>query len=193
MTRPATAAQPRAATESTAAVKVVVLGLGNPVLGDDAVGLHVAAQVEQLQREKPVDGVTVLTSARAGFELIDLLAGFTHAVIVDCLEVPDPAPGRVRRLGLSSVSGSARLVGVHDIGLADAFELARTLRVEMPRTVEILAVDGGSTRTLSEEMTPLVAAAVAPLARAVHARVGEWVRGVDLTAGMGATVARPEP
>jgi hydrogenase maturation protease len=185
MTQLAAATRPQAATESSATVRVVVLGLGNPVLGDDAVGLHVAAEVERLQRENPVDGVTVLTSTRAGFELIDLLAGFTHAVVVDCLEVPDPTPGRVRRLNLTDVRGSARLVGAHEIGLADAFEFARMLGIEMPRTVEILTVDGGNTHTLSEEMTQPVIAAVATLARAVHARVGEWVRGFHPTAGAG--------
>lgn len=189
MTRLVEPACPRGAIKSTPVVTALVLGLGNPVLGDDAVGLHVAAEVERLQRENPVDGVTVLTSTRAGFELIDLLAGFTHAVIVDCLEVPDPTPGRVRRLDLNDVRGSARLVGVHDIGLAHAFEFARMLGVEMPGTVEILAVEGGNTRTLNEEMTQPVVAAVAPLARAVHARVGEWARGFHPTAGAGEVAA----
>jgi hypothetical protein len=78
---------------------------------------------------------------------------------------------------------------VHDIGLAHAFEFARMLGVEMPGTVEILAVEGGNTRTLNEEMTQPVVAAVAPLARAVHARVGEWVRGFHPTAGAGEVAA----
>ena len=160
----------------TELISVAILGLGNPVLTDDAVGLHVATEVERLLREQPIAGVSVLTSTRAGFELINLLAGFTHALIIDCLELPNPFPGRIRRLELSSLSGSARLVGVHDISVADAFELASTLGTTMPGTVEIYAVEGADTQTLSEEMTPAIAAAVPPLARALHARAGEWVR-----------------
>ena len=157
-------------------INVAVLGLGNPVLTDDAVGLHVAAEVDRLLREHPIAGVTVLTSTRAGFELIDLLAGYTHVMIIDCLEIPNSIPGRVRRLDPSRLSGSARLVGVHDISVADAFELASTLGTRMPDTVEIYAVEGGDMLTLSEELTPATAAAVPPLARALYARAGEWAK-----------------
>ena len=73
-------------------ITVAVLGLGNPVLTDDAVGLHVAAEVERLLRTDPITGVSVLTSTRAGFELINLLTGFTHALIIDCLEIPHRRP-----------------------------------------------------------------------------------------------------
>jgi hydrogenase maturation protease len=164
------------ARANTEQISVAVLGLGNPVLTDDAVGLHVAAEVERLLRKHPIAGVSVLTSTRAGFELINLLTGFTHALIIDCLELPHPFPGHVRRLDLNMLSGSARLVGVHDISVADAFELAATLGTRMPGTVEIYAVEGGDTQTLCEEMTPAIAAAVTPLARALYARASEWVK-----------------
>lgn len=157
-------------------ISVAILGLGNPVLSDDAVGLHVAAEVARLLRKHPIAGVSVLTSTRAGFEMIDLLTGFTHALIIDCLDIPESVPGRVRRLDLNKLSGSARLVGVHDISVADAFELASTLGAGMPGTVEIYAVEGGDMQTLSEEMTPAIAAAVPPLARTLHARACEWVK-----------------
>lgn len=162
--------------EENQQVTVAVLGLGNPVLGDDGVGLHVAAEVERMLREGPVAAVTVLTSTRGGFELISLLAGFTHAIIIDCLDIPQPVPGRIRLLDLNSLSGSARLVGVHDISVADALELAATIGTGMPGTVEIYAVEGGDTQTISEEMTHAVSAAVAPLARIVYARACEWSR-----------------
>ena len=162
-------------TEEMPSVAVAVLGLGNPVLCDDAVGLHVAAEVERLLREDSIPGVTVLTSTRAGFDMINLLTGFTHALIIDCLELPEPIPGRIRLLDLNSLSGSARLVGVHDISVADAFELAATLGIRMPGTIEIYAVEGGDTQTISEEMTPAVAAVVSPLARMVYARAGDWL------------------
>lgn len=156
-------------------VDVVVLGLGNPLRRDDAVGLKIAADVERMLLEKPLPGVRVLTSARAGFELIDLLAGATHAVIVDCLELPDPTPGKVHRLSLEAFAGSARLVGMHEISVADALELARRLKIQMPRTVEIVAIEALDTYTLSEEMDPRVAAAVEPAARSVLGTVTRWV------------------
>jgi len=75
----------------------VVLGLGNPVVSDDRAGLAVAAELKRLLEESPIAGVTVLESERGGFELIDLLAGHSRAILIDCLTVASPIPGRVRR------------------------------------------------------------------------------------------------
>jgi hydrogenase maturation protease len=149
----------------------VVLGLGNPILGDDAVGLQVAAALERLLIEDPVAGVQVVTSTRAGFEVIDLLAGAARAIIVDCLEVPDPQPGRIRRLDLEHVSGASRLVGPHDISVSVAFELAGTLGVEMPHEVEIYGIEAAATRGFGETLSPAVQAAVATLSRDLHAQL----------------------
>lgn len=146
----------------------VVLGLGNPVRYDDAVGLRVAEALERLLEGHPLPGVTVLTSTRAGFDLIDLLSGASRAVIVDCLVTADPVPGRVRRLTVDDVAGSPRLVGAHDITLAGAFELARTLSVPMPEWVEIYAVEAADTDRIEEGLSPAVAAAVPLLAGEIH-------------------------
>jgi hydrogenase maturation protease len=160
-------------------LSVAVLGLGNPVVSDDAVGLHVAAELERLFGNSPVPGVTVMTSNRGGFDLIWLLTGYRRAIIIDALELPNPCPGRIHRMSLGALSGSARLVGVHDISLADAFELAETIGIPMPESVEIFAVEGGEMQTLGEEMTKEVAAVVAPLAREVHDMACKWVMQKD--------------
>jgi hydrogenase maturation protease len=151
--------------------RTAVLGLGNPVVSDDRVGLAVAEEFRRLLAEAPIEGVTVLESTRGGFELIDLLSGFSDAVIIDCLTLPQPSPGRLRRLSLDHVAGSARLINAHEISITQAFQLAAKMGIEMPRAVEIFAIEGGDTSTISEEMTPAVAAAVEPLAREIHALI----------------------
>jgi hydrogenase maturation protease len=148
-------------------VKTAVLGLGNPVLGDDGVGLKVVELIEQLLDREPIPGVSVLTSTRAGFELIDLLQGFDRAVLVDCLCTPQGSPGSVKRLSLEHFHGSARLVNAHGLSVREAFDLAVELGIKMPREVEILAVEAEDAYTLGEELTPLVAASVEPLAREI--------------------------
>ena len=146
----------------------IVLGLGNPVRFDDAVGLRVAEAVERLLAEAPVPGVKVVTSTRAGLELIDLLSGASRAVIVDCLALPNPVPGRVRRLTLDDVAGAARLVGAHDVTLSHAFEFARAAGVPMPSSVEIYAVEAADIDRIEEGLSTAVAAAVPALAREIH-------------------------
>ncbi|MBN2056689.1 hydrogenase maturation protease [bacterium] len=147
---------------------LVVLGLGNPIITDDAVGLRVVEQVQELLLRDPVPGVEILLSTRAGFELIDLLTGFRHAVIVDCLNLPHSTPGRIRHLQLDDLVGCTRLNCIHEINIGTAFELARQLDIAMPHAVDIFAVEVADTVTLSETMTPAVEAVVAPLAGELH-------------------------
>jgi len=144
------------------------LGLGNPLLRDDAVGLAVVAELTRLLAQEPVPGVDVLASTRAGFELIDLLHGYACAVIVDCLTLPDPQPGRVRCLGIEAVGGSARLINAHEISIGTAFRLAEQMGIPMPRTVRIVGIEAADTSTIAEGLTPEVAAVVVPLARQIH-------------------------
>lgn len=148
--------------------RTVVLGLGNPVLSDDAVGLAVVAALRRLLATAPIPGVDVLASTRAGFELIDLLRDYRRAILVDCLTLPDPRPGRVRRLGLEEVAGSSRLVNVHELSVGVAFQLAERMGVPMPADLEILAVEAADTCTIAEGLTPAVEAAVDPLAREIY-------------------------
>lgn len=147
--------------------RTVVLGLGNPVLCDDRVGLAVADAVERLLRQSPAPDVDILTSTRGGFHLIDILQGYARAILIDCWTSPVPKPGRVRRLNVTLAAGSARLVSPHDISIAEAFRFAALLSIPMPEQVTIYAVEAADTETLCESMTPLVEAAVEPLARRV--------------------------
>jgi hydrogenase maturation protease len=144
------------------------LGLGNPVLCDDGVGLAVVAALRQLLNSAPIPGVDVLASTRAGFELIDLLRDYRRAILVDCVTMPDPRPGRVRRLGLDDVAGSSRLVNAHELSIGVAFQLAERMGIRMPTEVEILAVEAADTCTIFEGLTPAVEAVVDPLSREIY-------------------------
>ena len=155
-------------TRTPTSGRTVVLGLGNPVLSDDGVGLAVVAALRRLLRADPIPGVDVLASTRAGFELIDLLRDYGRAVLVDCLTLPEPQPGRVRRLGLDDFAGSSRLVNVHELSVGLAFQLAERMGIRMPTQVEILAVEAADTLTIAESLTPTVQAAVDPLAHEIY-------------------------
>ena len=149
----------------------VLVGLGNPVRGDDAVGLRVAEAVEDLLRARPVAGARVATSTRGGFELMELLTGADRAIVVDCLDLPDARPGHVRALSLEEVAGCARLVGSHDIGLATAVALGRLLGAAMPEHVEIVGIEAEVADRIEEGLSPGVAAAVPLVAEWLHRRL----------------------
>ena len=72
--------------------QTVVVGLGNPVLSDDRVGLAVVERLEKLLREHSLDNVAVRSSTRGGFELLDLLNGYDRAILVDCIQTGERKP-----------------------------------------------------------------------------------------------------
>ncbi|HEY3355992.1 MAG TPA: hydrogenase maturation protease [Polyangia bacterium] len=146
-----------------AAHSTLVLGLGNDILTDDAVGLLVARAVAA----RGLPGVIVREAAVAGFDLVDLLEGHARAVIVDAIRTDGGAPGDVYRFTPADLPRPGRLGAVHEIGLLEALELGRALGHAMPGEVVIIGVEARETEVFGEQPTPAVAAAVPVAAQAV--------------------------
>ena len=155
----------------------VVLGLGNPLRGDDGVGLAVAAALARLLERQPIEGVRVVTSERGGLEVLPLLAGAGDAVVVDCLEVETPRPGRVRWLSLEEMGGSARVQGAHEVSLANVLEIGRLLGVDMPASIAVLGIEACPGPDIDDRLSPPVAASVDRIAALLHQHLsgnGAW-------------------
>ena len=147
---------------------LVVLGLGNPLRGDDGVGLAVAAALSRLLERHPIVGVRVVTSERGGLEVLNLLAGAREAVVVDCLEVETPRPGRVHWLSLDEMRGSARVQGAHEVSLANVLEIGRLLGVQVPDSIAVLGVEARPGPDIDDRLSPPLAASVDRIAALLH-------------------------
>jgi len=140
-----------------------VLGLGNPLLGDDAVGLKVAALVrERLDGRVDVD---VAEEEAGGLRLMEQMTGYDRAVLVDAC-VSGGAPGTIRRIGPDELP-TQRTAIAHGIDLPRALALGRSLGLPMPSVVRVVAIEAESILEFREFMTPAVAAAVEPAVEAV--------------------------
>jgi len=151
------------------AVKTLVLGLGNPLLGDDSVGLKVVALVrERLAGRADVE---VAEEEAGGLRLMERLTGFDRAVLVDAC-VSGAAPGTVRRIGPDDLP-TQRTAIAHGIDLPRALALGLSLGLPMPASVRVVAIEAESVLEFRDFMTPAVAAAVEPAVAAVIDEVGE--------------------
>ena len=153
----------------TAAVKTLVLGLGNPLLGDDSVGLKVVALVRERLAGRP--DVEVADEEAGGLRLMERLTGFDRAVLVDAC-VSGAAPGTVRRIGPDDLP-TQRTAIAHGIDLPRALALGLSLGLPMPASVRVVAIEAESVLEFRDFMTPAVAAAVEPAVAAVIDEVGE--------------------
>jgi hydrogenase maturation protease len=144
-------------------MRILVLGLGNPLLGDDAVGLKVAALVRQRLAGAP--GVEVEEGEAGGLRLMEQMRGFDRAIVVDAAVTGGP-PGEIR---FSAPGGppTQRTAAAHGIDLPRALALGRQLGYVMPSVVRVVAIEAESVLEFRREMTPRVAAAVEPAVAAV--------------------------
>jgi hydrogenase maturation protease len=144
-------------------MSTLVLGLGNPLLGDDAVGLKVAALVRERLNGAP--GVDVEEEEAGGLRLMERMTGYDRVVLVDAA-VTGGTPGEIRRITPDDLP-TQRTAAAHGIDLPAALALGRELGYPMPAEVTIFAIEAESVLEFRHEMTPAVAAAVEPAVAAV--------------------------
>ncbi len=149
-------------------MKTLVLGLGNPILGDDAVGLRVV----RIVREKISDGnVSVVESTASGLGLLDVLTGFDQVVVVDAIQTKGGRVGDVYRLTSDALNATRHSASPHDTNLSTALELGRRLGLVVPKHMAIVAIEiSPECREFTEELSPEVEEA---LPRAVEAVMKE--------------------
>jgi hydrogenase maturation protease len=118
--------------------RVVVIGVGNAVRGDDAVGLAVAARV----RDRAPEGVSVVECEQEPTRLLDAWEGADVAVVVDAAASGTP-PGTIHRFDASGAPLPARIFrsSTHAFGVGDAVELGRALE-RLPAKVLVYGVEG---------------------------------------------------
>ena len=148
--------------------RTLVVGMGNPILSDDAVGLLVA---QRLAEQPLPDGVEVLESEQGGLRLLDLVRGFTRLIIIDALK-SGRTPGEIAIFTEDDFAGGHRYRSAHSISLSTALELGRRLGYEMPRQVKVFAIEADDVVTFGERLSPPVAAAAARVVELVGAEVG---------------------
>lgn len=151
-------------------MRTLVLGLGNPVLGDDGVGLHVADAVRASL--PPGLDVDVELNYWGGLRLMEQMVGYDRAVIIDAICTRQFAPGTVLRLSPDDMP-TQRSASAHDMTLPTALRLAAEMQLPMPDEIIILAVVVHDVLDFAEQLSPAVAAAVPVAAsmalEAVHA------------------------
>ncbi|MGQ9466463.1 MAG: hydrogenase maturation protease [Anaerolineae bacterium] len=113
--------------------RCLILGLGNPLRGDDGVGPRVVAEL--LRRGLP-DGVAAVDGGTGGLDLLHLLEGWERVVIVDAA-ILGRNPGEFLRFAPEEAHLVRSLASLssHTVGLADALALARALGQKLPDIV----------------------------------------------------------
>ncbi|MDD1768074.1 MAG: hydrogenase maturation protease, partial [Methanomassiliicoccales archaeon] len=137
--------------------RALVLGIGSPIISDDAVGIRVIEGLRSLN----LDGVDVKEVSSSGLDLIELMLDYDTVVIVDAIITSEYPVGTVLQLEEKDFVLSVHGANPHDVNIATTIELGRRLQPNrMPKRIAFVAVEVADTWTISYNMTPEVEAAI---------------------------------
>jgi hydrogenase maturation protease len=130
---------------------ILVLGLGNDILGDDGVGLVAARRL----KEEVQEDVEVVESSEAGLALMELLEGYERALLLDAVLTGAHPPGTVLEF---SATDFQTVIGPspHYAGLPEVLAMAKQLDIPFPQELCILAMEVENPYQVREGLSPSV-------------------------------------
>lgn len=130
-------------------MKTLILGMGNPILSDDAVGLALA----ELLRNK-IRGADVAASAMIGLSLFDLIMGYDTVFIIDAMTTKEGKMGELKKIGADDRCGTLHLFTSHGLNVFELMELGVQCGFEMPRLAAVYGVEIGNEVAFDESLSP---------------------------------------
>ncbi len=138
-------------------MKTLILGIGNPVLSDDGVGIRVAQEVGKRVHDPQI---TVAEACHGGLFILDAVLGYDRVLLIDSIQTRDGAPGEVYRLRPGDLPFARHLSSPHQVDFITALELGKVLDLPMPEKIEIIAVEAGEVTSFGERCTREVEQAI---------------------------------
>ncbi len=145
-------------------MKAVVIGLGNDIMRDDALGLRVAMALGS--HPSLPSSVEVVETGEMGLSLLDFLVGKEWALIVDSVITEEKPVGYIHRID-SKDTGSFPTRNPHNMGIEEILDLGRGLGLDLPREVIVMAMEVKENDRFGDEMTREAEAGFAPFLDAV--------------------------
>lgn len=150
-------------------IQVGVLGLGNLMRTDDAVGMLTLRRLLEADHLPP--GVRFIEGGTLGLDLLDSLCGITHLLALDAVDT-GAAPGTLMQFAGSELSQLPISKSVHLLGFADLLGVLRLLEFS-PVEVILLGVQPESTGW-GTSLSPAVAAVQDALINTAIAQITQW-------------------
>lgn len=142
-------------------MKTLVLGLGNPILTDDGVGVLVA---EEVRKNLPVDTpIDIKEVSVGGLSLMESMIGYDRVILIDAFQNANGHPGTVHKMNLQDlidISPTQHSASPHDASLVTALEAGQRLGFRLPKEITIFAIEVDNIEEFCDQPTPSVAAVI---------------------------------
>lgn len=119
-------------------MRLVVVGLGSELMGDDAAGLKVIDILAEKVGNLNVDFKKCYST---GFEIMECVEGYDTAFIVDSICTGLHKKGEIVIIEPEQIRFSKRIASFHDFDLLTSIELGRRLNLKMPTDIKIYGIE----------------------------------------------------
>jgi hydrogenase maturation protease len=146
-------------------MKTLVIGLGNPILGDDGVGWHVAEEIATF--EMPNSDFEIDCLSLGGLSLMERIIGYKRVILIDSMVTGEHPIGQVLYFTLLNLPDrtAGHTTAAHDTSLLTALRVGKQMGAELPdpENIWVVGIEAQPVYDFSDELSPPVAAAI-PLA-----------------------------
>ena len=134
----------------SADTKILILGIGNVLMGDEGVGVHA---IKELEKESFPANVTLLDGGTGGFHLLEYLQEYPTVIMIDATMDNDPA-GTIKVIKPKFATDFPKALSAHDIGLRDLIESTAVLG-ELPKMF-LITVTIDSIQSMEMDLSPKI-------------------------------------
>ncbi len=134
--------------------RTLLLGMGNPILSDDAVGIRLVRDFRR--RLGNVAGLDIVDDCTVGgMDLLRIVEGYDRLLLVDSIKTREGTGGSWFRFTGDRLRETIHLTNIHDANFATALSLGRLLGMKLPsdQDIHIFAVEVLDNFTFSDKMT----------------------------------------
>lgn len=164
----------------TTQTAVLVIGLGNPILGDDGVGWQVAEQLGdalQTKRGEKPPSVDVICLSLGGLRLMEHMIGYQRVIIIDAANTGKHPIGTVTSISLEELAnpGAGHTSSVHDTTLQDALAIGKMMGAKLPNKVQLVLIEAKIDYEFSEDLSPTIAASIPTARKCIQQILDTWL------------------
>ncbi len=150
-----------------------IIGLGNPILGDDGVGWRVAEQIEKEIEAKqhlyPHLWIDIQKFSLGGLSLMEQMMDTDAVILIDAIQTGNQPIGSVYRLNIEELPNysAGHTTSPHDTSLQNALEAGKLMGAQLPNLIWIIAIEAEKVYEFSEQLSLPVEQAIPQACQAV--------------------------
>lgn len=148
----------------------IILGLGNPILSDDSVGLRVVDKIEEIL--SPINNVDFSKVASSGIEILDIISGYNRLILIDVIKTGMAEIGTINKYDVLDFKNSIHLSSPHQLNFPSVIEFAKKIGIPIPEVIDIFTIEVEDIYTFAEECSSKIKKKIPKIAKEIIKQSG---------------------